>query len=160
MPYNILRITFLQQSCTLCFFPAYLCAMNVRVNWDALGITASVACAIHCAVLPLLPSGLLFFGVDIVENVVFEWFMIFLAFVVGVYALLHGYRKHHHRSSPIVLFMAGILLLVCKQLWHQYQLWVLPFAVLFIVMAHFMNFRLSRRYQHMEAANCHHSKAA
>ncbi|MCH5600168.1 MerC family mercury resistance protein [Niabella ginsengisoli] len=27
--------------------------MKNRFNWDALGITTSILCAIHCAVLPL-----------------------------------------------------------------------------------------------------------
>ena len=27
--------------------------MKLKINWDALGITTSVACAIHCAILPL-----------------------------------------------------------------------------------------------------------
>ncbi|MFT3826201.1 MAG: MerC domain-containing protein [Chitinophagaceae bacterium] len=134
--------------------------MNLRVNWDAMGITASIACAIHCAVLPLLPSGLLLFGMDIVENVAFEWFMIFLAFAVGIYALWHGYKKHHRQVLPILLFGIGILFLVSKQLWHHYQLWLLPFAVIFIVVAHFINFRLSRTHHHTEAGTCHHSKAA
>ncbi len=130
--------------------------MNTKINWDALGIATSVACAIHCAVLPLLPSGLLLFGVDLVENTAFEWFMVVLACAVGTYALWHGYRKHHHQLLPVMLFMFGILLLVAKQLWHHYQFLFLPFAVLLIVVAHFINFRLSREHQHTHDTDCHH----
>ncbi|HAL95914.1 MAG TPA: MerC domain-containing protein, partial [Chitinophagaceae bacterium] len=32
--------------------------MRFRINWDALGISASIACAIHCALLPLFLSSL------------------------------------------------------------------------------------------------------
>jgi len=32
--------------------------MNWKVNWDALGVGASLACAIHCAVLPLILTSL------------------------------------------------------------------------------------------------------
>ena len=28
--------------------------MNVKINWDGLGIATSLACAIHCIVLPLI----------------------------------------------------------------------------------------------------------
>ncbi len=45
----------------------YLCIMN-RINWDAWGVATSLACAIHCAVLPLLLSSLPVFGINIIEN--------------------------------------------------------------------------------------------
>ena len=32
--------------------------MRLKINWDALGIATSLACAIHCAVLPLLLTSL------------------------------------------------------------------------------------------------------
>jgi hypothetical protein len=37
-----------------------------------------------------------------------------------------------------------LLLLVAKQLWHAYELRFLPFAVVLIVGAHVLNYRLSR----------------
>jgi len=118
--------------------------MKDKLNWDALGIGASVACAIHCAVLPLLISSLPIFGINIINNIAFEYFMILLAFGIGSFSLLHGYRKHHHNYIPVLLFTLGILLLFAKQLWHEYQFWLLPFAVIFIVSAHIRNFRLNR----------------
>jgi len=55
----------------------------IRINYDALGIAASVACAIHCAVLPLVLSSLPLFGVNIINNVNFELIMIAVAFGIG-----------------------------------------------------------------------------
>ena len=118
--------------------------MTDKLNWDAFGIGASVACAIHCAVLPLLISSLPIFGINIINNIAFEYFMILLAFAIGSVSLAHGYRKHHRSYMPVLLFAIGILLLFAKQLWHEYQFWLLPFAVIFIVSAHIRNFRLSR----------------
>ena len=57
--------------------------MKLKLNWDGLGIITSIACAIHCGVLPLLLPALPLFGVNIVHNKAFEWGMIFLAFFVG-----------------------------------------------------------------------------
>ena len=122
--------------------------MNLKINWDALGIGASLACAIHCAVLPLVLTSLPLFGINIVNNKAFEYFMIALAFVIGSYALWHGYKRHHHRIMPFFLFTAGMLLLLAKQYWHQYELLILPFAVLFIVSAHIINFRSCRIQEH------------
>ncbi|HEY4205600.1 MAG TPA: MerC domain-containing protein [Puia sp.] len=116
-----------------------------KINWDVMGITASVLCAIHCAVLPLLLVSLPVLGVNIIHNVYFEYGMIGLAFLIGSGALLHGYRRHHGRPAPWLIFTGGLFLLVAKQIWHVYELRILPFAVVLIVGAHLLNYRLSRR---------------
>ena len=67
--------------------------MSLKINWDALGITASLACAIHCAILPLFISSLPLFGVNIIENQRFEYLMIGIAFLVGIYSLNHGFNE-------------------------------------------------------------------
>ena len=56
--------------------------MNFKINWDGLGIATSLACAIHCAILPLILTSLPLFGVNIIHNMFFEWRMIALAFIV------------------------------------------------------------------------------
>lgn len=136
-------------------FP-YLCAMNFRINWDALGIATSVACAIHCAILPLVLGTLPIFGIEIIENAKLEYLMIFLAFVIGMYSLWHGYKKHHHSYLPAIIFSTGIILLVAKQVWHNHQLWILPFAVLAIISAHIVNYRACRVHDHAHADDCDH----
>ena len=130
--------------------------MNMRVNWDALGISASLACAIHCAVLPLLLTSLPIFGIDIIENLAFEYFMIFLAFAIGAWSMYHGYRKHHHSLVPFFVFLGGILFLVFKQIWHQHQLWFLPIAVVLIISAHVINYRSCRVHNHAHSDDCNH----
>ncbi|MEO5682019.1 MAG: MerC domain-containing protein [Chitinophagaceae bacterium] len=130
--------------------------MNNKINWDALGITTSVACAIHCAVLPLLLTSLPVFGFDIIQNAVFEYAMILLAFIVGVYALSHGFRKHHHRLLPLALFSTGVLFLLAKQIWHSLHIWLLIPAVIAIIAAHYLNYRFCRVHDHAHEADCRH----
>lgn len=119
--------------------------MSLKINWDALGITASLACAIHCAILPLVLSSLPVFGIEIIDNPYFEYFMIGLAFLIGAYSLSHGFKKHHRSWVPLLVFSAGISLLFCKQVWHSWQWLFLPPAVLLIVTAHYLNYRLCRK---------------
>lgn len=119
--------------------------MNLKINWDALGITTSILCAIHCAILPLVVVSLPVMGINIVHNLFFEYGMICLAFVIGTWALSHGFRKHHRRYIPWLLFTGGMLLLIAKQLWHQYEFQILPFAVVLIIAAHLLNYRLCRK---------------
>ena len=119
--------------------------MNIKMNWDGFGIATSLACAIHCAVLPLLATSLPLFGINIIHNLFFEWGMIALAFVVGVYSLMHGYIKHHHSFIPVLIFMIGFLLLVTKQFFHEYESFLLIPAVILIIGAHYQNYRLCHR---------------
>lgn len=116
--------------------------MNVKLNWDGLGIATSLACAIHCAILPLVVTSLPLFGINIIHNRFFEWSMIAIAFAVGVYSLIHGYKKHHKSVFPLSIFLLGFMCLVTKQFFHGYENWLLAPAVLLIVSAHYMNYRL------------------
>lgn len=130
--------------------------MQGKINWDALGITASVACAIHCAVLPLFLSSLPLFGINIIHNLVFEAGMVFLAFCIGAWSLYHGYRKHHHNKWPFILFSAGIILLIVKLFFVHYDTWLLIPAVTLIIAAHFSNYRRCRIHDHAHADDCDH----
>lgn len=128
----------------------------IRINYDALGIVASVACAIHCAILPLMLSSLPLFGINIINNVSFELFMIGLAMAIGVYSLWHGYKKHHQKFYPVVMFSLGILLLVAKQFFHQQFLYFLIPAVALIVSAHWLNYREIRKTKTCTLSTCSH----
>ena len=130
--------------------------MKPKINWDALGITASLACAIHCALLPLFLSSLPLFGINIIENRAFEYGMILLAFAVGAYSLYHGNKKHHHSRKPMILFTIGIACLVSKMYWHEWRDWFLAPAVICIVWAHVLNYRLCRVHDHAHADDCDH----
>ena len=127
--------------------------MRWKVNWDALGITASVACAIHCALLPLVLTSLPVFGMEIIDNAGFEIMMIIIAAAIGAYSLLHGYRKHHRQLTPLLIFSAGVLFLCAKQVWHQQQLWLLPPAVFLIVTSHYLNYRSCKKPVHCPVEN-------
>ena len=130
--------------------------MNLKINWDALGITASLACAIHCAVLPLMLTSLPLFGINIIHNAIFEYSMIGLAFLIGSYSFYHGDKKHHHSFNPFFLFSIGIVLLIAKQFWHEQQLWFLIPAVVLIVVAHVTNYKSCRVHNHAHSDDCNH----
>lgn len=130
--------------------------MKLRINWDALGISASIACAIHCALLPLFLTSLPLFGINIIHNLGFEVGMIVLAFGIGSYSMYHGYKKHHHRLQPWLLFSAGIALLALKQVFLTVQFWLLIPAVILIIGAHIQNHRSCRVHNHAHHDDCDH----
>jgi hypothetical protein len=127
-----------------------------KVNWDVVGAATSLACAIHCALLPLILSSLPLFGINIINNLSFELFMILLAFAIGAYSLYHGWKKHHRRWLPFIVFTMGMVLLFCKQLWHNYQLDFLIPAVVLIISAHYLNFRYCRACNRGSKESCNH----
>jgi len=112
-----------------------------KINWDLMGIITSIACAIHCAVLPLVLTSLPLFGINIIRNSSFEWMMIAIAFMVGCYALSHGYRRHHKNWRPLMVFTLGFTFLVLKQFFYKDEFLFLAPAVCLILSAHFLNFR-------------------
>jgi hypothetical protein len=130
--------------------------MKWKINWDALGISASLACAIHCAVLPLILQSLPLFGYNIIDNSFFEMVMICIAAAIGLYSLYHGWRKHHHKVWPIIILFLGLVFLLLKQVWHDQQLWFLIPAVILIVSAHYLNYRYCKKANHCHAADCEH----
>lgn len=123
--------------------------MKLKLNWDAFGIGTSIACAIHCALLPVLVTTLPVFGINIIHNIFFEWGMIILAFLVGSYSLFHGFHNHHRSFTPISIFSTGFIFLVLKQFFHQFEYLFLAIAVTLIISAHYYNYRL-----------CHKSKCS
>jgi hypothetical protein len=131
-------------------------ASKTRINWDAFGITASLACAVHCALLPMFLTSLPLFGINIIHNIYFEAGMVLLAFGIGSYSFYHGYRRHHHSYVPFILFGTGIALLVLKLIFIHYETWLLIPAVILIVAAHVQNFRSCRIHNHAHSDDCNH----
>ena len=127
--------------------------MNIKINWDALGVATSLACAIHCAVLPIVISSLPILGINIIHNAFFEWSMILIAFFVGVYSLRHGYFKHHRSFLPVAIFSVGFLFLVLKQFFPAAEFIFLFFAVSLILTAHFTNYRMCHKVKCSTPAN-------
>ena len=130
--------------------------MRIKINWDALGVGTSLACAIHCALLPLFLNSLPLLGVNLIDHLGFEIFMIALAFGVGAWSLYHGYSKHNHNFLPLTIFTIGFICLILKQFFVEYENWLLIPAVLLIVSAHILNFRYCRVHNHAHKDDCAH----
>jgi hypothetical protein len=131
--------------------------MKANTNWDAIGIGASFASAIQCCLLPLFHTSFTLFGINIINNNFFEAGMILFALCIGTYSLYHGYKKHHHSWLPLIVFFVGFIFLVLKQFFIEYETWLLIPAVMFIISAHFLNFRFCRVHGHAHSDDCDHT---
>lgn len=86
----------------------------------------------------------------------FEIVMVAVAFTIGIYSLYHGFKKHHHKLLPIIVFSAGFLCLTLKLFFTQYENWLLIPAVAGIISAHIINFRACKIHNHAHAEDCNH----
>jgi hypothetical protein len=110
---------------------------------DNVGMTASVLCAIHCAVVPLLITTLPLIGLGFLANPWFEWGMITFALLVGFYAIGSSYFRVHHKMLPMGLMVAGFLIIIGGHLFIKtwQEAIIVPMGGLLIATAHFFNFR-------------------
>ena len=130
--------------------------MKLHINWNVLGLSAGVICAIHCALLPLFISSLPLLGIEFLNNTYFELSMIMIAVVVGSYSLIHGYKRHHHRLFPLYSFYAGILLLVINHFFADHTLLLIIPSSALIILAYYFNWRLCRTAKHCHTSDCNH----
>jgi uncharacterized membrane protein len=115
-----------------------------KLNLDKIGISASLLCAIHCALVPLILPVMSTLGLGFLWSHETEVFMIVFAFVVGVWSLGHGYIHAHHNLRPFILFSIGMsIILISKLIFHhEHEYIILPIGAIFIIAAHWQNWKM------------------
>ncbi len=126
----------------------YICIMETlkrNPKLDNIGMTASLLCAIHCAVVPIIITSLPFLGLSFLSNPLIEWGMIILAIVLGFYAIGISYLNKHHKLLPVILLLLGFIIIITGHLfttgWHQAI--VVPTGGLFIATSHIYNIKFN-----------------
>ncbi len=84
---------------------------------DKFGAFASALCAVHCAAVGLAMAVLPVLGLTFLADPRTEAVFIGTAVVLGVWAIVAGYRRHRNRW-PAVLFLAGLVLVAASHLGH------------------------------------------
>jgi hypothetical protein len=115
-----------------------------KANLDMLGFSASFACAVHCAALPVLitvPSALF---VGFLANPAVEWTALGLSVVVGLLSLVSSYLRHHRKWNALVLFAAGlaVIWILSSLAPDGYEPIVRPAGALMVALSHLINWRL------------------
>jgi len=83
-----------------------------KMSLDGIGIGASLLCAVHCALLPLVLTVLPLLGSHVLENEKLEYGLLSFSFAVGCFSLGRGYIRHHRRIAPLLIFATGFALLL------------------------------------------------
>lgn len=113
----------------------------IGVHLDFIGFSTSIACAIHCAFLPFIISALPFFGLGFLENPWIEYSVILLSLFLALFALSHGFLRHHKKMIPIQIVSLGFLLIAIGLLWapENLEFIITPVGAVLIGVAHYIN---------------------
>lgn len=115
---------------------------------DQLGMTASLACAVHCAVLPFVLTTLPLFGLSFLAHSWVELAMIGLSLIIGVYSLSTSYPKHK-KLLPIMVLITGFgLIATGHYLIESIEAILIPIGGFTIAGAHYINWKYSRTCNH------------
>jgi hypothetical protein len=101
---------------------------------------------VHCLVLPLFLTTLPIWGFEVLENVYVEMATTITAFLIGGWAIVNGYRKHHKNLFIVGLFTSGLLLMLVAGL-RDDEIWEIllkGIGAVFVILAHVRNWRQCR----------------
>lgn len=129
-------------------------------HWlDRFGAAGSLACAVHCALLPLLIAALPSFGLALWLSDGLELGFVVFATLLGAFSLLWGYRRHRALRA-LGLLLPGLAVLWLAVLYAPLHESVVPHAVAMtlggtlVAVGHLVNLRLN--HGHVHDASCAH----
>ncbi|MGO4262417.1 MerC domain-containing protein [Lysobacter sp. TAB13] len=126
---------------------------------DRIGALGSLACAVHCAALPLLIAVLPSLGIAVWFGDGFEMGFVMFATLLGSFSVISGYRRHHAMRA-LSLLIPGLGLLWVGVLYAPLHHALLPHAItmtcggVLVGLAHLTNLRLN--HGHIHDASCAH----
>lgn len=125
--------------------------MNSHPRHDRASLVAiilSALCAVHCLAFPILLALAPAVKSVLTMNEAVEWGFIAAMAGVSLYALYHGYRRHHGRRYPFLLLAVGLGVLIGMHVLHVHEeVVVLSGHVaggLLIASAQYANIKLTR----------------
>jgi ABC-type Fe3+-siderophore transport system permease subunit len=129
-------------------------ATTVGTRLDRFGAVASLACAAHCAAMPLLIGLLPFIGLSFLADQHTESLLVGLSMGIGILSLGPSYARKHRQWRPLLLFISGACLIIAVKLLTEdgsrLEAPAMVLGALMIACAHIINRRLCR-----SCAACH-----
>jgi MerC mercury resistance protein len=120
--------------------------IDSTVSLDRAGLTASLACAVHCALLPIALAALPALGLAWLDSPWVDWGMVALALAIALTAHRGGYRVHG-RCLPAGVAITGIAIIigtVCVLKGSASQHYIQASGAAMIAGSHLLNHRFCR----------------
>ena len=112
---------------------------------DRYGMVLSVACALHCAMLPIAMSLVTASGLSWFASREFEWAILACTFILGSWRLVKSFVNHRNPTSLYIFGVALIFFGAAKMTWFNFpynEAWFMTAGGLSVAVAHFRNLRL------------------
>ncbi len=93
---------------------------TVRLDLDKAGAAASLTCAVHCALMPLIITLLPLVGLSFLADERMEWALLGVSALLGSSSLCLGYREHRRRQALLILSL-GLTALVTGRLLEEHH---------------------------------------
>jgi uncharacterized membrane protein HdeD (DUF308 family) len=79
-------------------------------NIGKISTALTILCSIHCIATPVLALFIPFMGTH--QSDWIELAMIVFIILLGGTSVYHGYKSHHHKPLPSILFVSGLVLMI------------------------------------------------
>ena len=115
---------------------------------DRTGIALSLACGVHCALVPLLIGAAAVLPVQWLFSEATEFWLFSGSVALALSSLLSSYWLKHRRKRCLVFLVPGLAVLgfvLFGSINEQLEPWVVVGAALSIAVGHFVNIRLCRQ---------------
>ncbi|MBC8139422.1 MAG: MerC domain-containing protein [Fibrella sp.] len=124
--------------------------LHGTADLDQVGMTASLICAVHCALMPMAVTLLPLVGLDFLAHESAEWMLLGLSLLIGCGSIWLGFREHRRRHALLVLAI-GFALLVTGRIAEARDselpgVFLVVLGGMAVAGAHFVNRRLCQTY--------------
>lgn len=113
---------------------------------DCVGMFASCACAIHCALMPFIIAFLPVTGLGLLADPRTEWTFVAVSITVGLMSLLPSYLRRHRQTKPLAIFAGGLCLILVARLGFEsdplVEIPIVVIGALLVATSHLLNRRL------------------
>ena len=121
---------------------------RIQRTGDRIGMWASLLCALHCALVPVVLALLPALGLGAIDLVDVDQAFVVFATLLGVVTMTLGYRKHRALGAWTLLIIGlGLVWANTFTSLHDHSILhavMMTIGGLLIALAHFVNFRLTQ----------------
>ncbi len=113
------------------------------LNWDFVGFMASLTCALHCAIVPIILTMGALGGATWLEHPFLEGSFIALSLMLASWSLIGSYINNHRNFSALATVLAGFILIIASRFVEgSAEILLTVSGGLIIATAHYINWRL------------------
>lgn len=122
----------------------------LSIHLDAIGFSASLLCAIHCALIPVCISLFTWSGFVYLSSPWIEITILIASSVLAVTSFIPAYLRHHKKGHVIALALVGFIIvgLGRTEFLSDAEFILVPLGAIMIAFSHILNGKFCYRYKH------------